>query len=252
MVQAPLAILAEDKYKDIHRKFLDQKAKDFLPPTYTREQIRGWERQREVIAATYLKKDNSVVEIPFSGGASTSLIVMRPVSRGTLFINTTDVYAEPVIDYFANFNPVDTDIAVAMLRYYRKYMSAPSHQVLGPEEVAPGLQVDTDEELADYVASSMGVSAGHSCCTAALGPKDLGGVVDSDLTVHGVTGLSVSDISAIPLIPATHTCATVYALSEKVRSIHAYMNFLTLQQGADLIKRRYNPRIPPAQHPGGH
>ncbi len=31
--------------------------------------------------------------------------------------------------------------------------------------------------------------------------------------------LSVGDISIVPMIPATHTCSTVYAISEKVSAL---------------------------------
>ncbi|PPQ83998.1 hypothetical protein CVT25_000544 [Psilocybe cyanescens] len=74
-------------------------------------------------------------------------------------------------------------------------------------------------------------STAHACGTAAMAPRDQAGVVSSNLTVYGVTGLSVGDISIIPIIPATHPCATVYAIAEKA---------------ADLIKSRYDSSIPPA------
>jgi len=48
--------------------------------------------------------------------------------------------------------------------------------------------------------------------------KDSGGVVDSQLRVYGVKGLRVVDASIFPLIPATHTSSTVYAVAEKVNS----------------------------------
>ena len=47
-------------------------------------------------------------------------------------------------------------------------------------------------------------------------PEKLGGVVGSDLRVYGVRGLSVVDASIMPLIPAAHMSATVYAVAEKV------------------------------------
>jgi choline dehydrogenase-like flavoprotein len=45
-------------------------------------------------------------------------------------------------------------------------------------------------------------------------PRELGGVVDSELKVYGVEGLWVVDASIIPILPAAHTQATVYAVAE--------------------------------------
>ena len=50
-----------------------------------------------------------------------------------------------------------------------------------------------------------------------------GGCFSSDLTVYGTKKLSIVDASIIPLIPATHLQATMYAVAEKA---------------ADLIKAR--------------
>jgi len=188
----------------------------YLPRVYTSEQLKGWEKQRDILADSYSKTNNGVVEIPFSGGASTSLVLEKPLSRGTVLLNTADKYAEPIVDFQTHVNPTDSDIAVTVVKFYRRYMAAPSHQQLTPVENSPGTSVSTDQQIAEWAARNMGATTAHSCCTAAMGPRDLGGVLSSTLTVYGVTGLSVGDISLIPLIPATHTCATVYAISERV------------------------------------
>jgi choline dehydrogenase-like flavoprotein len=47
-------------------------------------------------------------------------------------------------------------------------------------------------------------------------PKNLGGMVGSDLKVYGVNNLSIVDASIIPIIPSTHLVSTVYAISQKV------------------------------------
>lgn len=56
----------------------------------------------------------------------------------------------------------------------------------------------------------------HLCSTCSMMKREYGGVVAPDLLVYGVRGLSVVDASIMPLIPATHTSATVYAVAEKV------------------------------------
>lgn len=46
-------------------------------------------------------------------------------------------------------------------------------------------------------------------------PEKLGGCVSDKLLVYGVKQLSVVDASIIPLIPAAHLQATMYAVPEK-------------------------------------
>ena len=61
-------------------------------------------------------------------------------------------------------------------------------------------------------------SASHPAGTAAMAPREYGGVVDSDLKVYGTTNLRVVDASIIPLIIGAHLQATTYAIAEKVRA----------------------------------
>ncbi|KAJ7342435.1 GMC oxidoreductase-domain-containing protein [Mycena albidolilacea] len=219
----PLTTMNPTGYQDIITKALAQTPATYLPKTYTAEQLSGFVEQRKILTASYGSSTNGIFEIPFSGGASTALCLDKPMSRGTVTLRTTDRYAEPSIDYNTNINPVDVDLTISAARFYRRWMAAPSMQQLGPTEQSPGTSLTTDAQLSTWVSSSMGSSTAHACCTSAMMPQNLGGVVSPELLVYGVTGLSVGDISVIPLIPATHTCATVYAIAEKA---------------ADLIKTR--------------
>ncbi|EPS44926.1 hypothetical protein H072_1071 [Dactylellina haptotyla CBS 200.50] len=210
-------------YQSLISRVNSQNAAQYLPSTYSTASVRGFEAQRRVLMASYASLKNGIVEIPFSGGGGTSLVLMKPLSRGTVLMNPSDRYADPTVDYNTSINPIDNETFVAMIRFYRKWMQAPSMQQLGPQEQSPGTSITSDAQLTSYATQGMISSTAHSCGTSAMMPQDQGGVVSSDLLVYGVTGLSIGDISIIPLIPATHTCATVYAIAEKA---------------ADLIKAR--------------
>jgi choline dehydrogenase-like flavoprotein len=46
-----------------------------------------------------------------------------------------------------------------------------------------------------------------------------GTVVDTDLRVHGVTGLRIADASVMPVIPNAHLNATVLAIAERAAGL---------------------------------
>jgi len=211
----PLPVFEPD-FKTIVSKAQAQNAANHLPNTYISDNIKGFLAQRDILVKSLVSLKNGFTEITFGGRSASSLTLEKPLSRGTVLLNTTDRYAEPIVDFNTNINPVDTDIFVSMVKFYRKWILTPSLQTLAPVETSPGTNITSDADIAAYVSNNMGSTEGHSCGTAAMMPRDLGGVVSPDLLVYGVSGLSIGDISIIPMIPGTHTCATVYAISEKV------------------------------------
>ncbi|RSM04323.1 hypothetical protein CEP52_006915 [Fusarium oligoseptatum] len=61
----------------------------------------------------------------------------------------------------------------------------------------------------------------HSLGTCAMNPRDQGGVVDKNLSVHGVKGLKVADLSIPPENIGANTCNTAIAIGEKAADIIA-------------------------------
>lgn len=51
------------------------------------------------------------------------------------------------------------------------------------------------------------------------GKESAGGVVDSDLRVHGIKGLRVCDASVFPDIPSGHPAAAVIAVAERFADV---------------------------------
>ncbi|KAI0533121.1 GMC oxidoreductase-domain-containing protein [Xylaria digitata] len=97
---------------------------------------------------------------------------------------------------------------------------------LGPVEASPfGAHLQTDEEIIAVLRQQINPSNAHQCCTAAMLPRNFGGVVDSKWKVHGIQGLRVADTSYWPFQTSGAPTATMYASGEKL---------------ADVIKRDYN------------
>ena len=59
----------------------------------------------------------------------------------------------------------------------------------------------------------------HPISTAAMLPKDIGGVVDTSLKVYGTSNVRVVDASIIPFQVCGHLQSTVYAVAERAADI---------------------------------
>lgn len=212
----PLKVVSPDGWDAIVTTYRSQDAKQYLPSTYTTEQIAGYEAQRKILAESMTRLDNAVLELPILAGGSAHLLLTKEVSRGTILLDPTDIYADPILDYGTFINPVDVAIQAENIKFARRFFQTSSMQTLGPVEQSPGVNVTTNAQLQAHVRSTSSSSAAHISRTCAMMPRHLGGVVDSELLVYGVTGLSVADSSIQPLIPGAHICATVYAVAEKV------------------------------------
>ncbi|KAF4625349.1 hypothetical protein G7Y89_g12818 [Cudoniella acicularis] len=213
----PLQIVSST-YKSLINKVRAQSAADYLPADYDPLVIKGFEAQREILLNSYASNSTAVIEVPLTGRAGTAGILLKPLSRGSINIDPTNPN-NPIIDFSVLKNPVDLKFNIEAVKLERKVYSSPGMASLGPVETAPGANVTTDDEIAAWIHKVLLPSASHPCGTAAMMPREIGGVVGPDLLVHGVKGLSVVDASIMPLIPGTHLSATVYAVAEKSAEI---------------------------------
>lgn len=156
----------------------------------------------------WLSGANRRYQMPFS------MAIQHPFSRGFIEINSVDPFVQPTIDLRTASNPVDLELYVEALKFQRKVVQTPAIQALGPSEVRPGSDTVTDDEIRQYFRGSISTMF-HPSGTSGMMPREIGGVVDSKLRVHGVKNLRVVDASIIPLIPASHLQSTVYAIAEK-------------------------------------
>ena len=182
-----------------------------LPP----EVLAGYESQRESVLSLYASNSTSVQETGWNSGSVMPITLLKPLSRGSILINTTDPLADPVLDWASLSVESDLDIMVAAFRKNRDFMETPAMQELGVIELVPGANVTSYKDLKAAFRGLVAPTYSHPCCTCPMMPWDLGGVVGPDLSVHGVKGLRVVDASIMPIIPSAHLSATVYAIGEK-------------------------------------
>lgn len=133
--------------------------------------------------------------------------------RGHVKITSKDPKTYPSI----LFNYLSTEQErkewVEAIRCSRNIINQSAFDALRGEELAPGSDHQTDEQILDFVARE-GESAYHPSCTCKMG-YDEQAVVDTDLNVHGVKNLRVVDASIMPTITNGNIYAPVMMLAEK-------------------------------------
>jgi choline dehydrogenase-like flavoprotein len=119
---------------------------------------------------------------------------MHPLSRGTVHIGSSNPLAPPLIDpnYFGN--EADLDLLVHITKLTMKLIATPPMAGIVRSHVLPSSEVVGDEEkLRQYVKENSG-PVFHPVGTAAMLPREDGGVVDSELRVYGTNKLRVVSI----------------------------------------------------------
>lgn len=144
-----------------------------------------------------------------------SVCNLRPTSRGHVRIAAADPLAAPKIVPNYLSTPEDRRIAADSLTLTRKIVAAPALQKYLPEEMKPGVEFRTEEELA-RAAGDIGTTIFHPVGTCKMGlADDASAVVDSALCVRGIRGLRVADASIMPTITSGNTNSPTIMIAEK-------------------------------------
>jgi choline dehydrogenase-like flavoprotein len=176
------------------------------------------------------KRLTTKIPLPVGHGYAISPVCLYPKSRGTLRLASGDVRDAPLID--PQLLSVDEDIEplVRAVKIARRAFAAPSFAKYHGVEVAPGADVQSDEDIKAFIRSA-GYTVHHPGGTCRMG-VDKDAVVDPDLKVHGIEGLRVADASVFPLVVGGNTNAPAVMVGER---------------GADKILGK--PDLPPAVLP---
>ena len=144
-----------------------------------------------------------------------SVCNLNPTSRGKVQISSANFQDPPKImpNYLSTAE--DRQVAADSLRQARRIIAQPAMQSYAPEEFKPGVQHQSDEDLA-RLAGDIANTIFHPVGTVKMGRMDdHSAVLDPHLRVKGVQGLRVVDASVMPTITSGNTNAPTLMIAEK-------------------------------------
>ena len=136
-------------------------------------------------------------------------------SRGTVRLRTRDFRDKPKVDprYFTD--PHDERVMLHGVRLAREIVSQSAMDNWRGDELAPGPDAQSDDELLDYIHETHN-TVYHPSCTVRMGaPDDPDAPLDPRLRVKGVRGLRVCDGSIMPILVAPNPVITTTMIGEK-------------------------------------
>ena len=146
-------------------------------------------------------------------GFSIGVFKIRPESRGSSHIQTSDPLQNPSIRVNYLTHPNDIDTYKRAVQLVRKIAAQPALQPFIRAETRPGPAITDDDQLIEYIRNT-GQTAWHAISTCRMGHDDMA-VVDDRLRVRGVEGLRVADISIMPTLVSPNTYAPAILIGEK-------------------------------------
>ncbi|MGY8632042.1 GMC family oxidoreductase N-terminal domain-containing protein [Bradyrhizobium sp. 14AA] len=171
----------------------------------------------------------------YTDGFAARVVGLRPESRGSLELASSDPTAPPLIR--PNFFTEPQDIVVIRngIGIAREIAAQPALHDFVAEELAPASAAQTDAELDGYIRNTA-ITVNHPLGTCRMGRVgDPGTVVDSELRVVGVRGLRVVDASVMPDLVGGNINACVIMIAERASDL--------IRGRAGLASERPQPQI---------
>ena len=158
---------------------------------------------------------------PLSGhGYQIHIGPMYSDARGSLKITSGDPAVKPALRFNYLSTPTDRREWVEAIRVSRKIFSQAAFADYDAGELSPGPDVQTDEEILDWVARDA-ETALHPSCTAKMGTGDMAVTDPGSMRVHGLEGLRIVDASVMPYVTNGNIYAPVMMTAEKAADLIA-------------------------------
>ena len=181
--------------------------------------IRAYVRTRAGLDAP----DAAISWIPFLSDASFQLAkgsgitaitnILRSESTGSVHASSKAPTMQPAVRFNFLSAQLDREVTLEGMRITRRIMTAPAMRDIATDEIAPGVNIEADDELLDWVRQNAETTY-HPIGTCKMGSDPMA-VVDAQLRVHGLEGLRVADASIMPTLTSGNTNAPSIMIGEK-------------------------------------
>jgi choline dehydrogenase-like flavoprotein len=153
----------------------------------------------------------------FGHGYSCHVCLLRPKSRGTVTLASSDPFAAPLIDPNFLADHDDVERLVRGFKVMRNILQRPALAGFGGRELPASASAQTDAQIEAFIRNHADtIYHPVGTCRMGSGPMD---VVDAQLRLHGMQGLRVIDASIMPSIVGGNTNAPVIAIAEKAADL---------------------------------
>ncbi len=156
--------------------------------------------------------ESGVAAMP-DGGVTLNSCYLRPRSRGSVRLQSTDPQDTPLIDPNYLDDPQDRDMSIRGLKLTQEILAQGPLKRFIKAERLPGPDVKTDSEYFQFICEHSKTSH-HPVGTCRMGVDDKA-VVDPRLRFNGLENLRVVDASIMPTIVSSNTNAAAIMIGEK-------------------------------------
>ncbi|MGH3627211.1 MAG: choline dehydrogenase, partial [Sciscionella sp.] len=139
-------------------------------------------------------------------------------TRGTVKITSTDPGRHPALRFNYLSTAQDRREWVEAIRIARDILNQPAMAPFNGGEISPGGDVQTDEQILNWVARDA-ETALHPSCTAKMGVGPDAVVDPATMRVHGLEGLRICDASVMPYITNGNIYAPVMMTAERTADL---------------------------------
>ncbi len=141
--------------------------------------------------------------------------VVRPASRGTVTLASSDPSAAPIIDVNFLSREADLKAMLVAVELCREIGASAAFKPFRAREVMPGPLGRTD--MTDFIRNSVSTYF-HPTSTCKMGHSPMC-VVDHELKIHGLDGLRIADASIMPNITSGNTNAPSVMIGEQAAAL---------------------------------